>query len=54
MEKKKKGRPNKMWKYGVRAAMKARHLEAFQWLNKKECCLGFGRRRQLSQDRRSR
>jgi chaperonin cofactor prefoldin len=35
---------------GVRAVMKARHLEADQWLNRKEWCLGSGRRRQLSQD----
>jgi len=25
---------------GVRAAMKTRHLEADQWLNRKEWCLG--------------
>jgi len=31
--------------------MKTRHLEADQWLNRKEWCLGSGRRRQLSQDR---
>ena len=37
---------------GVRAAMKTRHLEADQWLNRKELCLGSGRRRQLSQDRK--
>ena len=37
---------------GVRAAMKTRHLEADQWLNRKEWCLGSGRRRQLSQDRK--
>jgi hypothetical protein len=39
---------------GVRAAMKTRHLEADQWLNRKEWCLGSGRRRQLSQDRKYR
>jgi len=32
--------------------MKTRHLEADQWLNRKEWCLGSGRRRQLSQDRK--
>jgi len=32
--------------------MKIRHLEADQWLNRKEWCLGSGRRRQLSQDRK--
>ena len=37
----------------VRAAMKTRHLEAGQWLNRKEC-LGSGRRRQLSQQRKNR
>ena len=39
---------------GVRAAMKTRHLEADQWLNRKEGCLGSGRQRQLSQDRKDR
>ena len=39
---------------GVRAAMKTRHLEADQWLNRKEWCLGSGRRPQLSQDRKDR
>jgi len=39
---------------GVRAAMKTRHLEEDQWLNSKEWCLDFGRRRQLSQDRKDR
>ena len=29
-------------------------LEADQWLNRKEWCLGSGRRRQLSQDRKDR
>jgi hypothetical protein len=46
----KRGRPRKTWMEGVRAAMKTRYLEADQWLNIKEWCLGFGRRRQLSQD----
>jgi hypothetical protein len=39
---------------GVQAAMKTRHLEADQWLNKKERCLGSGRRQQLSQDQKDR
>ena len=43
-----------MWMEGVRAAMKTRHLEADQWLNRKEWCLGSGRRRQLSQDPKDR
>ena len=34
--------------------MKTRHLEEDQWLNRKELCLGQGRRRQLSQDRKDR
>jgi len=38
---------------GVRAAMTTRHLED-QWLNRKECRLGSGRRLQLSQDRKDR
>jgi len=32
----KRGRPRKPWMEGVRAAMKTRHLEADQWLNRKE------------------
>jgi hypothetical protein len=38
----------------VQAAMKTRHLETDQWLNRKEWCLGSGRRRQLLQDRKDR
>ena len=53
-ERRKIGRPRKTWMEGVRAAMKTRHLEAEQWLNRKEWCLGSGRRRQLSQDRKDR
>jgi len=49
-----RGRPRKTWMEGVRAAMKTRHLEVNQWLNGKEWCLGSGRRRQLSQDRKDR
>jgi hypothetical protein len=44
----------KTWMEGVQAAMKTRHLEADQWLNRKEWCLGSGRRRQLTQDRKDR
>jgi len=50
----KRRRPRKKWMEGVQAAMKTRHLEADQWLNKKEWCLDSGRRRQLSQDRKDR
>ena len=53
-ERRERGRPIKTWMEGVRAAMKTRHLEADQWLNRKEWCLGPGRRRQLSQDRKDR
>jgi hypothetical protein len=53
-ERRKRGRPRKTWMEGVRAAMKTRYLEADQWLNRKEWCLGSGRRRQLSQDRKDR
>ena len=31
-ERRKRGRPRKMWMEGARAAMKTRHLEADQWL----------------------
>jgi len=34
--------------------MKTRHLEADQWLNRKEWCLGSERWWQLSQDRKDR
>jgi hypothetical protein len=47
-ETRKRGRPKKTWMVGVRAAMETRHLEADQWLNRKEWCLGSGRWRQLS------
>jgi hypothetical protein len=40
----------KTWMEGVRAAMKTRHLEADQWLNRNEWCLGSERWGQLSQD----
>jgi hypothetical protein len=35
-ERRKRGRPRKTWMEDVRAAMKTRHLEADQWLNRKE------------------
>jgi len=34
--------------------MKTRHLEADRWLNRREWCLDYGIRRQLSQDRKDR
>jgi hypothetical protein len=49
-KRRKRGCPRKTWLEGVRAAMKTKHLEADQWLNRKEWCLGSGRRRQLSQE----
>jgi len=53
-ERRKRGRPRKTWMESVRAAMKTRHLETDQWLNRKEWCLGSRRRRLLSQDRKDR
>jgi hypothetical protein len=53
-ERRKRGRPRKTWMDGVGGAMKTRHLEADRWLNRKEWCLGSGRWRQLSQDRKDR
>ena len=53
-ERRKRGCPRKTWMEGVQAAMEKRHLETDQWLNRKEWCLGSGRRRQLSQDRKDR
>jgi hypothetical protein len=53
-KRRKRGRPRKMWMEGVRVAMKTRQLEADQRLNRQEWCLGSGRRRQLSQDRKDR
>jgi hypothetical protein len=53
-ERRKKGRLRETCMESVRVAMKTRHLETDQWLNRKEWCLGFGRRRQLSQDRKDR
>jgi hypothetical protein len=53
-ERRKRGRPRKTWMEGVRAVMKTRRLEADQWLNRKERCLGSGRRPHLSQDRKDR
>ena len=53
-ERRKRGRPRKTWMEGVQAAMKTRHLEKDQWLNRKEWCLGSRRRQQLLQDRKDR
>jgi len=51
-DKRKRGRPRKTWMEGVRASMKTRHLEADQWLNRKEWRFGYGRWRQLSRQER--
>ena len=53
-ERRKRGRPRKTWMEGVGSAMKTRHLEADQWLKRKEWFLGSGRRRKMSQDRKDR
>jgi hypothetical protein len=53
-ERRKRGKKKKTWMEGVRATMKTSHLETDQWLNRKEWCLGSGRLRQLSQDRKDR
>jgi len=53
-ERRKSRRARKTWIEGVRAAMKTRHLEEDQWLNRKEWCLGSGRWQQLSQDQKDR
>jgi hypothetical protein len=39
-ERRKRKRLRKTWMEGVRVAMKTRHLEADQWLNRKGWCLG--------------
>ena len=53
-ERRKRGHPRKTWMEGVQAAMKTRHLETDQWLNRKDWCLGSRRRRQLLQDQKDR
>ena len=40
-ERRERGRPRKTWMEGVQAAMKTRHLETDQWLNRKELVFGF-------------
>jgi hypothetical protein len=47
-ERRKRGRPRKIWMEGVHAAMTARNLEQRQWRNREEWRLVSGRRRQLS------
>jgi len=43
-ERRKRGCPKKTWMEDVQAAMRTRHLEEDQWLNRKEWCLGSRRR----------
>jgi hypothetical protein len=47
-KRRKRGGSRKTWMEDVRTAMKTRHLEVDQWLNRKEWCLGSRRRQQLS------
>jgi hypothetical protein len=46
-ERRKRGRPRKMWMEGVQAAMTARNLGQDQWRNREEWRLVCGRRRQM-------
>jgi hypothetical protein len=46
-ERRKRGRPRKIWMEGVHAAMTARNLEQDQWRNREEWRLVCGGRRQL-------
>jgi len=50
-ERRKMGRPRKMWMEGVKAAMTTRNLEPDQWRNREEWRLVSGRRRQLLKTR---
>jgi hypothetical protein len=47
-ERRKRGRPRKTLMEGVDAAMTVRNLEQYQWRNREEWHLVYGRRRQLS------
>jgi len=53
-ERRKRGRPSKMWMEGVLAAMTTRNLEPDQWRNREERRLVSGRRRQLFKNRTDR
>jgi hypothetical protein len=53
-ERRKIGRPKKMWMEGVQAAMTTRNLETFQCRNREEWRLVSGRRRQLLKNRTDR
>ena len=43
LERRKRGRPRKMWMKGVQAAMTTRNFEADQWRNREERGLVSGR-----------
>ena len=47
LERRKRGRPRKMWIEGVQAAITIRNLESDQWRNREEWHLVSGRGRQL-------
>ena len=47
LERRKRGRPRKMWMEGLQVAMTARNLETDQWRNREEWHLVSGRRQQL-------
>ena len=47
LERRKRGRPRKMWMEGLQAAMTTRNLETNQWRNREEWHLVSGRRQQL-------
>jgi len=46
-ERRKSGRPRKMWLEGVHAAMTTRNLKPDRWRHRKEWRLVSGRRRQM-------
>ena len=47
LERRKRGRPRKMWIEGVQEVMATRNLEPGQWRNRVDWSLVCGRRRQL-------
>jgi hypothetical protein len=51
VERKKRGRPRKMWMEGVQAAMTEGNLEPDRWRNREEWHLVSGRRQQLLKNR---
>jgi len=53
-ERRKRGRPRKMWMEGVKAAKTTINLEPDQWRNREEWRFVSGRRRQLLKNRTGR